>query len=560
MEAALNTKGFVEKHIPCPNVEGCGSSDGASKNADGSIYCFVCSNLYPPNKSKNNSTNNNNNNKTISIAPQLKISGEANPLTDRDISLKTAIKYGVLSDLDSEGNVVRHFYPYRLKDSADVSYKIRKVKDKSFYWTDKNKPESIFGRHLFSSKGKYITLVEGECDAMAAYEMLGSRWPVVSIKDGAGAAVRNVKESLEFFESFDNIVINFDSDKQGREAAQNVAKLFTPGKALIVSLPDKYKDANEMLKDKKHKDYVGAWWSAKLYTPSGVINVSSNLDRYLNKVRKPSIPYPWRGLNIKLEGIRQGELTTITGGTGLGKSTVTRELTHWLIKNTKDPIGVMALEENDSRTVDGILSVEANALLHKQKVRDLYTKEQLQEFFEAAIPKDRVWIYGHHGVTDIESIFNRLRYLVVGCGCRNVIIDHLHMLVLANKDTDERIGIDNIMGRLSSIVENTGVSIFLVSHLKRLEGNKGHENGVMTGLNHLRGSQSIAQLSHNVISIERDQQNEDAVVAKTSKVRILKCRETGDVGLATELLYDTNTGRLIEQEFEIDEFNDEEEL
>ena len=63
---------------------------------------------------------------------------------------------------------------------------------------------------------------------------------------------------------------------------------------------------------------------------------------------------------IKLIGMRQGELVTITGGTGLGKSSV-REIEHWLTKKTEDNVGIIALEEDWRRTVDGILSIEANA-------------------------------------------------------------------------------------------------------------------------------------------------------------------------------------------------------
>ena len=81
-----------------------------------------------------------------------------------------------------------------------------------------------------------------------------------------------------------------------------------------------------------------------------------------------------------------------------------------------------------------------------------------------------------------------------------------------------------------------------------MDGNKGHENGIETGLSHLRGSQSIAQLSDCVISLERNQQSDDPLEAATTRVRILKSRYTGDVGLATRLLFDNETGRLSEVE------------
>jgi twinkle protein len=54
---------------------------------------------------------------------------------------------------------------------------------------------------------------------MSAYEMLGSKWPVVSIRDGAASALKNCKNSYNFLNSYENIVICFDSDEQGKKAA-----------------------------------------------------------------------------------------------------------------------------------------------------------------------------------------------------------------------------------------------------------------------------------------------------------------------------------------------------
>jgi twinkle protein len=100
------------------------------------------------------------------------------------------------------------------------------------------------------------------------------------------------------------------------------------------------------------------------------------------------------------------------------------------------------------------------------------------------------------------------------------------MLVSASAEGDERRTIDSIMTRLRSIVEETGAGVILVSHL--------------------RGSQSIAQLSDCVLALERNQQSDDHQESQTTKVRVLKSRYTGDVGLACNLLYDSETGRLKE--------------
>ena len=478
------------------------------------------------------------------------VEGSFHPLADRGITLDTAKKYNVKSIYSKDGKFIKHFYPYYTA-SEITCYKIREP-DKLFTWRGNSTGTGLFGESTFKHSGKFVTLVEGECDAMAAYELLGSKWPVVSLKSGAAGAARDVKNSIEFLEKFDNIVINFDNDKPGRDAAKKVARLLTPGKAKILTLPDDFKDANEMLKAGRMQSYVDSWWNAKLYTPSGVLNISEQKENFNNRENRESVPYPWTGLNDKLYGLRSGELVTLTGGTGLGKSSITRELEHWIITQTKDNVGVIALEEDWRRTVDGILSIEANARLYIDQIREGYSQEELDKHFDAVYSgknKDRVWIHSHFGITDLDEIFSKLRFLIIGCSCKWVIIDHLHMLVSAMVEGDERRAIDNIMTRLRSIVEETGAGLILVSHLRRVDSNRGHENGIAVSLSHLRGSQSIAQLSDCVIALERDQQAEDPEEANTTHVRVLKSRYTGDVGMATHLVYNKETGRLRETSF-----------
>jgi len=466
-------------------------------------------------------------------------------LTDRSIARETAEKYGVKTVYDSAGQIAQHIYPLYINNELTAN-KIRYVRDKKFSYDVSPQGVGLFGQQLFKEGGKYLTITEGECDAMAAYELLGSKWAVVSIIKGAAGAVRDIKENLEYVESFDNVVLCFDKDKQGMEAAKKVASILKPGKAKIVTLPNGYKDANDMLVKGKYKEFTSAWWDAKVFTPGGIIRVSEKKDQFLDRPRKESIPYPWEGLNQKLYGLRQGELVTLTGGTGLGKSSVTRELEHWLIKNTEDNVGIIALEEDWRRTVDGVLSIEADARLYVDQERDKFDEETLMDMFDKVFEDDRVFIHAHFGTNEIDDIFAKLRYLIVGCDCKWVVVDHLHMLVSALGEGDERRAIDNIMTRLRSLVEETNAGLILVSHLRRVDGNKGHENGIEVSLSHLRGSNSIGQLSDCVIALERNQQSDDPDEARTTRLRILKSRYTGDVGVATHLLYDKETGRLSE--------------
>jgi len=554
---------FIQHNAKCPS---CGKNH-LSVNADGSSKCFyaTCNSFHPAPNQESNVSNITQPVVERKVTPIQSINSEGSyaALTDRRISEETAKKYGVKVVHGSDGKPLEHHYPYYNGHELALT-KIRKLVDakgektKDFFTKGSYEETALFGEHLFNKGGKYVTITEGECDAMATYELMGSKWAAVSIKRGAAGAERDVKDSLEFLESFENIIICFDKDKSGTEAAKKVARLFQPSKAKIMTLPNGFKDANDMLIANKHKDFMESWWSAKTYTPSGVINVSEEKKKFFNRPVKDSVPYPWEGLNKKLYGLRQGELVTLTGGTGLGKSSVTRELEHHLIKNTTDNVGVIALEEDWRRTIDGILSIEANARLYIDQEREKFSEEELDKFFNLLYDgenKNRVWVHAHFGTNDIDEIFTKLRFMIIACECKWVVVDHLHMLVSAVSEGDERRAIDNIMTRLRSIVEETGAGLVLVSHLRRASGDKGHENGIEVSLSHLRGSQSIAQLSDCVIALERNQQSDDINESNTTRVRVLKSRYTGDVGMATHLLYDRETGRL--QEFEKESYEEE---
>jgi len=541
----MEKKTWKKLHQPCPL---CGSSDAVGINEDDSAKCFSCGEFMPNyNESCKGKDMQTTTNQTTFKQPNNIGEGSFSALTDRRISQATAQKYGVKVVHDLQGNVIKHLYPFYNGHEVSAT-KTRLVGNKDFIVNGSYNETGLFGQQLFKS-GKYVTITEGECDAMAAYELLGSKWAVVSIKRGAQGAVRDVKESLEFFDDFENVIVAFDNDKAGKEASVKVARLFKPGKARILTLPNGWKDPNEMLRENKHREFVEAWWASKVYTPSGVINVTEQREKFHNREKKESIPYPYEGLNKKLYGMRQGELVTLTGGTGLGKSSVTREIEHWLVKQTTDNVGIIALEEDWRRTIDGILSIEANARLYIDQVRERFSKEELDKMFDILYDGDnrnRVWVHSHFGTNDIDDIFTKLRFMIIGCDCKWVVVDHLHMLVSAVHEGDERRAIDSIMTRLRSLVEETGAGIILVSHLRRIDGNKGHENGIEVSLSHLRGSNSIGQLSDCVIALERNQQSDDPDEARTTRMRVLKSRYTGDVGLACSVMYDGETGRLHE--------------
>ena len=515
------------RHAPCKH---CNSSDALAVYTD-SIHCFSCDYHEDGDFTEYGDAK-------MSTATELKIINKsAKAIIERGINSSTVMFYGV--NVDNE----QHSYPYHDKDSNLVAYKHREIATKSFSVSGNIKDSLLFGQHLFSGGGRYVTITEGELDALAAYQMLGSKYPVVSIKSGAKSALKDCKSNYEFLDSFEHIVISFDNDAPGIAAANEVAELFGP-KCKIVKLSH-YKDACDYLSKGDTKRYVEQWWAASPFIPDGIL-AGSTLWELVNKpVDKAEVMYPWNGLNELTYGIRKGELVTVTAGSGLGKSLFLREVVYHILKMTEDNIGLLFMEESVYKTARSIMSMAINKPLHLPDTEA--TEEETREAFEATLGTDRLYLFDHFGSTGIDNVVSRIKYMVKALDCKYVVLDHISILISDQQHGDERKYLDEVMTKLRMLVQETNVALLCVSHLKRPPG-QGHEEGAATSLAQLRGSGSIAQLSDMVIGLERHAQHEDAAERNTTHVRVLKNRLSGMTGECCHLMYNQHTGRLNEVE------------
>lgn len=515
----------------CPN---CGSTDNVARYEDGSAWCYTpdCGYREPP---------------TGGVAPSApkvttkpETSGVYADITDRRISEATCRKFGVTVEYGNDGQIAKHHYPYHDEDGELKATKTRIVGKKDFYAKGNMRESTLFGQNTCKGRGKYITITEGECDALAVSEMFDRKWDVVSLRNGASGAAQDIKSQLEFLEGYESVVLCLDNDSAGLKAVNAIKDLFPPEKLKIVKLP--LKDAGEMLQEKRIADFTKAWWDAKPYRPDGIVAGSDLWEAITEAQSEVSISYPWQGLTALTKGFRRSELITITSGSGMGKSQMVRELEHYLLNATEENIGVIALEETTARTALGIMSIEANRPLHLEENLD---HETIRSYFDATLGTGRYYLYDHWGSTGLDNLLARIRFMVKSLDCSRIILDHLSIVVSSQENGDERKAIDEVMTKIRTLVQELGITLFLVSHLKR-SGGTAHEDGGRISLSELRGSQSIAQLSDIVIGLERDQQNPDPIIRNTSTVRVLKNRYTGQTGPATWLQYNVETGRMIE--------------
>jgi len=506
-------------HEPC---DLCGSSDANSVYSDGHKFCFVCQTYTPAEGTVIHSQK---------MSTNVELKGHAETLRRRGLSQKTCQFFRIFRD----GDTLR--FPYFTKDGVLQGVKI-KNKRKIFTYEGIS-TDTLFGQHLFPTSGKRIVVTEGELDAASCYEAMPS-WPMVSLPHGAASAKKDIQKQVPLFQGYDEIVLFFDGDDPGRKAAEEAAGVLPPGKTKIAYL-DGYKDASEALQANDSEAIRKAIWDAKPYRPDGIIDGKTLLELVKTPQKPFDHEYPFKGLNEKLHGIRYGELTTFTAGSGAGKTSIVRHIATHLLQNGES-VGILELEASNRRTALGLMSTAVGKNLHLGEQNE----QELESAFRSSIANWNLYLFDGFGSFEPDLIYNRIEYMATGLECRVIFLDHLSIL-LSGLDGDERRMIDQTMTRLRSLVERTGIALFLVSHLRRASNDKhSAEEGGRVSLSSLRGSHSIAQISDSVIALEVDQQAD--TVRKPTTVRVLKNRYSGEVGVACELTYDLSTCRFTEDE------------
>lgn len=522
----------MPKHSPCPD---CGGSDPLTVYPDGHTFCFSCNTYKKGDHATTTITEVPDDElaiKTLKIYPLPVI---VSPLSDRNISAATAKKFGVTGYTDS-GNLL-HIYPYFDTAGQHVANKLR-YKGKTFSCEGDFNRGVLFGQVLFPKKSaQQITVTEGECDAMAAFEMQGSKFPVVSVK-GASSAARDCRENYEYLNSFDQIVIAFDKDEAkvapsgkvfypGQEAALAVAGMFPVGKVRILTFSD-YKDANDYLLHGKQKEFMKEWWSAPTYTPAGLRLGSSMWDEIASPKNYETITYPWSGLTKATYGIRLSEFVLITAERKIGKTSLIKEIAHHLLSSSKHGVGLMLFEETNSDTCVGLMSVTANKRLHLPDVRAGVTKDELRSYFDSTVNNDRVVIWDHFGSNSIDEVLNKIGHMAA-LGCKYIILDHLSIIV-SDQSGDERKQLDEISTKLKTLCMELGIAVIAVIHQSR--------SGV------IRGSAGPEQLANIVIKLHRNMLDESEWRRNITKVVVEANRFCGDTGPVDYLWYDKATGRM----------------
>lgn len=501
-------------------------------------------------------------------------------LADRGIHGLIAKLYNVRVGHDDGGKVVRHYYPTYDRHLNLIGAKCRTL-PKEFMLGHLGRrfgDTAMFGMHTQQAaldsgvfrKGKMgkLLVVGGECDAMAAQQMLIKsvnkleQWNGLKTLDGlkilhvwsptkGETALEEIVSNREFFDQYEEIVWGFDNDDVGNKLNLDCSRLFRQ-KSKFFEYPTGCKDANACLLKGREKEFVDAWWSPSDARVKGKLREASHYAQRAKQQVEMGLSYFCDALNMITFGIRLRYLSVWGAGTGVGKTEITTQHITSLIKQGK-PVVAIYLENSPDEVLKMVASQMANKDFMSPPLgededydasRD-YTQEELDATIDSLVATGLLIIPDLEGSKDVRVIMEVLED-ALAMGYQYYVVDNLtafeHYV-----DGKVQVGvaaIDETMKRIGTFKDEHDVNIMLLTHLSRPEkGRDPHELGGEVYITDLRGAGSISFWANGVWGIERNTQAESLVDKCTTLIRNLKSRGVGHkVGSTVALRKDITTG------------------
>lgn len=537
--------GKVIRKEQCPNCLDSGK-DNLAIYDDESTYCFGCG--YSSNK-------------------------------DGKVQAFTEVRFSALHTRSIDEETCK-FYNYQIgkhngewvqianycTPEGKINFKKIRTKDKKM-WSVGQATSQLYGSWLYPPNDKlFITVVEGELDALSVAQATGLQYPVVSVPNGAQAAVKAIEHNLQYLLGFKHVVLAFDNDEAGKKAMHSCIHLFEPGQLKIATWP--LKDANEMLQVGMVSEIKDTLFNAKVIKPESIVTISDVLDKVLVKPSS-GLSYPWPSWTDATYGLQPGEIHIVVAPPAVGKTEVIKELIFHFLDVHNYKVGLFSFEQTPDSTIRRLVGSKLKKKLHLPG--EEWNEEEIRKTAESF--NEKLYLYDKAGRVDITDLFNSIRYLAKSKGCKLFVIDNIKALGIA---TDVEAAQD-FMNRLKALMKETEASVMLLSHVSKDKFNYSTyvttspknkdeyasksaeendalikkpglewESGRMATTSSVEGGNIIVALADYVFGLARNRISENSEEQRILRVKVLKARLDSSKDGKSFKLYYTDEGRLEE--------------
>lgn len=407
---------------------------------------------------------------------------------ERGISADTAKAFRIAADGD------RVLFPFIDPQGETRMIKFRDINDKKKQGpTSAGQMPILFGWQAVDDNAREVWIVEGEFDAMAAYQM-GVSALSVPFGGGKGAKQQWIENEYDNLDRFETIVLAMDMDAEGELAAREIAERLGLHRCVRVTLPKK--DLNDCLLE--GDDITAIRGTGKGYDPDELKCATEYREDILKELFNSE--EDTRGFAPLLRGFdrrfrfRDAELIILNGINGHGKSQLAGQFS--LDAMTQSKRVCIASMEMPARRLLTRLTKQAGGVEEGS---------QTESFANTIIDwyAEKLWLFDLVGTAKTKRMLEVFQYARRRYGIEVFIIDNMSKCGIGD---DDYTGQKAFMEELCDFKNTTATTVFLVTHSR-----KGENEDSPTGKMDVKGSGSITDLADSVLTIWRNKRKEKKI-------------------------------------------------
>lgn len=388
----------------------------------------------------------------------------------------------------------------------------------------------------------YIT--EGEYDAVALYQILkdsnrnteyADQDPaVVSVRQGCKSAKRDIARLQgEISKYFEEVVLVFDMDEPGQEAAEEVCKIAPSYK--VAQLP--CKDANACLLEGRSKACKAAVVFRSARPKNSRVVRASSLHEAARSQAAHGLSTPWNKLTQATRGFRRGETYYWGAGVKMGKSELVNAIAAHMISVHKTPVYLAKPEEALNKSYKMLAGKMVGKIFHDPNVPfDYDAYDQAGDMIG-----DLAFFTDVYQFLGWDALKEDIKYTVVENDVHDVIIDPVTSLSVGMSASETNEFLTQMAAEVSAMAKDLDFTAHLFCHLKAPDSTP-HERGGQVLSTQFTGSRAMMRSCNYMIGMEG---NKDPDLAKEQRnMRTLKILEDREFGVSDtiQLYWDDKTG------------------
>lgn len=437
-----------------------------------------------------------------------------NYLFSRGIRKEITRAYNITVSPNNQNQLIFPFYSKATDADGTVYERMEFVKyrhinyDRSRHgakeWCEKDCKPILFGmNHCDPSKSRTLVITEGQIDSLSLSS--AGITNAVSVPNGARGFTW-VEHCREFVEQFDTVIVFGDCERGSITLVKEILEQFPGVKVRSPRIKDYLgeKDANDILRNFGEKALRKAVENAQAYKPSTIKEMADVEQISLDDVPHFKTLFP--RLDEALGGLYDGQLITLTGKRGTGKSTFASMIAVAALYQNWNVLfysGEMA-DYEVKRWIDFQIAGEAAI---KEKVYTSSSGYYLDESKERQLSdwyRHRLFIIDNYAIDETSSnsldIVTETEAAVRSYGVKFVVMDNLMTAVSAGENI--YIEQSKFARRLKALARKMHIVILLVAHPKKSKSNE-------LDSDEISGSGDVANLSDTIISLDRIRKTKD---------------------------------------------------